>query len=106
MGPFFKDVLKEMRNTRLSREPDTVRCDCCGRKLEVQDWAYFVHRIKNNDVMTDLDTDPVIWVDSIICGRCMESVAKAWQEGPKMQEYLEESMDASALGKTHIGNPS
>ena len=70
-----------------------MRCDCCGRKLEVHDWAYLVRRIKNNDVTTDLDTDPVIWVDSIICGKCMEPVAKAWQNGPKMQEYIEDSTE-------------
>lgn len=76
-----------------------MRCDCCGRELAPHDWAYLVKRIKNNDVMTDLDTDPVIWVDSIICGKCMESVAKAWQKGPKMHEYMEESMDAKTLGR-------
>ena len=60
--------------------------------------VYSVRRIKNNDVMTDLDTNPVIWVASIICGKCMESVAKAWQNGPKMHEYMEASMDAKTFG--------
>lgn len=80
-----------------------MRCDCCGRKLDSNDWAYLVKRIKNNDVMTDLDTDPVIWVDSIICGKCMESVAKAWQKGPKLSEYMKESMDAKTLGRIGKG---
>ena len=75
-----------------------MRCDSCGREFTTYDWASLDKLIKNNEIVTDKDTDPVIWVDSIICGRCMEPVAKAWQNGPKMHEYMEESMDAKTFG--------